>query len=91
MVDPGQTYAVPAHSAQSKPVVPNAMADPGGDLPDLIGNDFDQVVNEGMNSPEAQKIMQDPRYQALRDAVVKGEMTVDDVNMEFLNMTLSTI
>ncbi|HRI72519.1 MAG TPA: hypothetical protein PK156_50130, partial [Polyangium sp.] len=78
IVEPRQTSKQPAHSAQSKPVVQNAMADPGGDLPDLIGNDFDQVVNEGMNSPEAQKIMQDPRYQALRDAVVNGEMTVDD-------------
>ena len=51
-----------------------------------IGDDFAQVVNESMNSPAAQQIMQDPRYIALRDAVVKGEMSVADVNEEFVQV-----
>jgi len=54
-------------------------------MPEL-GDDFAQVVHDGMNSPMAQQIMQDPRYLALRDAVVKGEMSVDDVNDEFVHV-----
>ena len=34
----------------------------------------------------AQQIMQDPRYLALRDSVVKGEMSADDVNEEFVHL-----
>jgi len=34
----------------------------------------------------AQQIMHDPRYLALRDAVVKGEMSVADVNDEFVHL-----
>jgi hypothetical protein len=56
-----------------------------GDLPEL-GDDFTQVVNDGLNSPMAQQIMQDPRYVALRDAVVNGEMSVGDVNEEFVHV-----
>ena len=55
------------------------------DLPG-VGDDFAQVVNDGMNSPMAQQIMQDPRYLALRDAVVNGEMSVGDVNDEFVHV-----
>jgi hypothetical protein len=67
--------------------ISNAMDDELSDsLPELFGDDFAQAVNEEMNSPMAQQIMQDPRYLALRDAAVKGEMSLDDVNTEFLHM-----
>ena len=81
-----RTSVVPPTSKSNGTAVHNDAVDEiWDDLPEL-GDDFTQVVHDGLNSPMAQQIMHDPRYLALRDAVVKGEMSVADVNDEFVHL-----
>jgi len=83
------TPDVPPLSSESDSTAdPNAIEELSDDWPDLIGSDFSEVVNEAMNSPETQEIMQDPRYLALVDAVSKGETSAADVSDDFLEMFL---
>lgn len=77
-----QASGVPPPSSKSNTTAVDELWD---GLP-AIGDDFAQIVNDGMNSPMAQQIMQDPRYLTLRDAVVNGEMSVGDVNEEFVHV-----
>lgn len=76
----------PPASTSNAATVIDAFDERSGDCPLVIGSDFADVVNEGMNSPIAQQIMQHPRYRELWDAATKGERSATDVGDEFLEI-----